>query len=256
MRGDRVLLEGALRVPDDPGFAEALAAQGHRRPVQLDAFERLGRRLEPVRARDAGVPGVRRALHHRLFPPREAGLLLGLVLGDDSQLDPGLARDFHATGSATCSWCPARTSRWSWRRCWRSRRGWVSRDGRGSCSAAARVAFFVVLTGAEPSVMRAGVMAALALVGVLMGRPAPTASILAGAVLRLLVLDLAGLVDRVPALAWRRPPGWWRWRTPLAAAAGHGSLPKPVALAAGTIDGRAARRDPDPALPFPRGARA
>ena len=34
----------------------------------------------------------------RLFPPKEAGLLLGLVLGDDSQLDPGLARDFHATG--------------------------------------------------------------------------------------------------------------------------------------------------------------
>ena len=34
----------------------------------------------------------------RLFPPKEAGLLLGLVLGDDSQLDPGLARDFQATG--------------------------------------------------------------------------------------------------------------------------------------------------------------
>jgi len=34
----------------------------------------------------------------RLFPPREAGLLMGLALGDDSRLDPALARDFQATG--------------------------------------------------------------------------------------------------------------------------------------------------------------
>ena len=34
----------------------------------------------------------------RLFPAREAGLLMGLALGDDSHLDEELARDFHATG--------------------------------------------------------------------------------------------------------------------------------------------------------------
>ena len=56
------------------------------------------------------------------------------------------------------------------------------------------VAFFVVLTGAEPSVMRAGVMAGLALIGILLGRPRSTGSILAGAVLILLVID--------PALVW------------------------------------------------------
>jgi competence protein ComEC len=56
------------------------------------------------------------------------------------------------------------------------------------------VAFFVVLTGGEPSVMRAGVMAGLALIGVLLGRPRSTGSILAGAVAGLLVLD--------PALVW------------------------------------------------------
>ena len=56
------------------------------------------------------------------------------------------------------------------------------------------VAFFVVLTGAEPSVMRAGVMAGLALIGVLLGRPRSTGSILAGAVVVLLVVD--------PALVW------------------------------------------------------
>ena len=56
------------------------------------------------------------------------------------------------------------------------------------------VAFFVVLTGAEPSVMRAGVMAGLALIGVLLGRPRSAGSILAGAVVVLLVID--------PALVW------------------------------------------------------
>jgi competence protein ComEC len=32
------------------------------------------------------------------FPPTEAGLLMGLALGDDSRLDPVLERDFRATG--------------------------------------------------------------------------------------------------------------------------------------------------------------
>jgi competence protein ComEC len=56
------------------------------------------------------------------------------------------------------------------------------------------VLFFVVLTGGEPSVMRAGVMAGLTVLGVLLGRPRSAASILAGAVLILLVVD--------PALVW------------------------------------------------------
>ena len=59
---------------------------------------------------------------------------------------------------------------------------------------AGTVACFVVLTGAEPSVMRAGVMAGLALIGILLGRPRSTGSILAGAVVILLVID--------PALVW------------------------------------------------------
>ena len=38
------------------------------------------------------------------------------------------------------------------------------------------VVFFVVLTGAEPSVLRAGVMAGLALTGTLLGRPGGAAT--------------------------------------------------------------------------------
>jgi competence protein ComEC len=44
------------------------------------------------------------------------------------------------------------------------------------------VAFFIVLTRAEPSVMRAGMMAGLALIGVLLGWPRSTGSIVLGEV--------------------------------------------------------------------------
>ena len=95
------------------------------------------------------------------------------------------------------------------------------------------VVFFVVLTGAEPSVMRAGVMATVALVGVLIGRPRATGSILAAAVLALLVLDpwliwSIGFQLSVTAtagmVALASPIGEWLRR----------SVPAPVALAAGT----------------------
>jgi competence protein ComEC len=94
------------------------------------------------------------------------------------------------------------------------------------------VAFFTVLTGAEPSVLRAGVMAGLALIGVLMGRPRAIASILSAAVLALLVLDpwliwsvgfqlsvaaTAGMVSVASPMA-----AWWAR-----------VAPKPLAIAAG-----------------------
>ena len=93
--------------------------------------------------------------------------------------------------------------------------------------------FFVVMTGAEPSVMRAGVMATIALVGVLIGRPRATGSILAAAVLVLLVLDpwlvwSIGFQLSVTAtagmVALASPIGEWFRRF----------MPAPVALAAGT----------------------
>jgi len=94
------------------------------------------------------------------------------------------------------------------------------------------VLFFVVLTGGEPSVMRAGVMAGLTLFGVLLGRPRSAASILAGAVLILLVID--------PALVWSigfqlsvaATAGMVALATPLASRLRF--LPRPVAMAAGT----------------------
>jgi competence protein ComEC len=94
------------------------------------------------------------------------------------------------------------------------------------------VAFFVVLTGAEPSVMRAGVMAGLVLFGGLVGRPRDTASILAGAVLVLLVVDPAFVWSIGFQLSVAATAGMVALASPLAERLRF--LPRPIALAAGT----------------------
>ncbi|HWL91134.1 MAG TPA: ComEC/Rec2 family competence protein, partial [Actinomycetota bacterium] len=184
-----------------------------------------------VRATQGARNVVGRSIE-RVFPSKEAGLLLGLLLGDDSRLDPGLERDFRAAGlshllvvsggNVAMVLAPVlaaaallRLSRWP---------KFVVGFG--------AVAFFTVLTGAEPSVLRAGVMACIALVGVLAGRPRTTASILSAAVLGLLVLD--------PWLVWSvgfqlsvtATAGMIALASPLADRFGR-FLPSPVAAAAG-----------------------
>ena len=231
-RGDRVRLEGVVRVPDDPGFAQALRHKGIPAQLQMDGFARSGQSASFfVRATQATRGAVGRSIT-RVFPPREAGLLLGLVLGDDSELEPGMERDFRAAGlshllvvsgeNVAMILAPVlaavallRLSRWP---------RFVVCFG--------TVVFFTVLTGAEPSVLRAGVMAGLALIGVLMGRPRAIASILSAAVLALLVLD--------PWLIWSVG-----FQLSVAATAGMVSVasqlaawcqrvaPKPLAIAAG-----------------------
>jgi competence protein ComEC len=231
-RGDVVRLEGTLRVPDDPMFAEVLRRKGIPAQLQLDEFRRVGPSANPfVRATQAARRVVGGSIE-RTFPPKEAGLLLGLLLGDDSRLDPGLERDFRAAGlshllvvsggNVAMVLAPVlaaaallRLPRWP---------KFVVGFG--------AVAFFTILTGAEPSVLRAGVMASLALVGVLAGRPRTTASILSAAVLGLLVLD--------PWLVWSvgfqlsvtATAGMVAIASPIAQRLGR-FLPGPIATAAG-----------------------
>ena len=141
---------------------------------------------------------------------------MGLALGDDSHLHEELARDFHATGlghllvvsgeNVAMVLAPVVAL------------GLALRLGRVARFALAlgTVVFFVVLTGAEPSVMRAGVMASIALTGALLGRPRSTATVLAAAVLVLLVVD--------PALVWAIG-----FQLSVAATAGMVALASPLA---------------------------
>jgi competence protein ComEC len=231
MRGDLVHLEGSLRLPEEPEFAWALRRRGIPAALAVDDLVRLG----PSPSRFIrGTQAVRRLVGRsigRIFAPREAGLLLGLALGDDSELDPGVARDFQAAGlghllvvsggNVAMVLAPLLAA------------AAVLRFGRRTrfLVGVGTVAFFTVLTGGEPSVLRAGVMATLTLLGVVLGRPRSAASVLAGAVLVLLVLD--------PWLVWSvgfqlsvgATAGMVAMAAPFAKRLRF--LPGPVALAAG-----------------------
>ncbi|HEX6843929.1 MAG TPA: ComEC/Rec2 family competence protein, partial [Actinomycetota bacterium] len=169
----------------------------------------------------------------RIFGPREAGLLLGLVLGDDSRLDAATARDFHATGlghllvvsgeNVAMVLAPVLA--------FAAAIG-LARVGR-SLLGFGTVALFVVLTGAEPSVLRAGVMATLSLLGILLGRPRDTGVVLSGAVLLLLVLD-PWLVHAIGfQLSVGATAGMVALASPLSERLGR-IVPRPLAMAAGT----------------------
>jgi competence protein ComEC len=95
------------------------------------------------------------------------------------------------------------------------------------------VAFIVVLTGLEPSVLRAGTMAALVLLGVVLGRPRSTAIVLSGAVLLLLVLDPVLVSSIAFQLSVAATAGMVALAGPFADRLGRWA-PRPVAIAAGT----------------------
>jgi competence protein ComEC len=232
VRGDRIAVGGSSEVPSDAGFAASLRRRGIVALVHATDFARTGGAGGLVGRAAQQFRSLAGDSMHRLFPDREAGLLMGLALGDASGIDPGLERDFQATGlghllvasgeNVAMLLVPVlalamllRLPAWA-----RLALGLVT------------VAFFVVLTGAEPSVLRAGVMAALAMFGVVSGRPRNTASLLGASVLVLLLLD--------PTLVWSVG-----FQLSVAATAGMAALavpfaerlhalPRAGALAAGT----------------------
>ena len=98
VRGDVVRVTGLVRPVEDEGFAEFLLRRGISAELGVDQAERLGPAPSaPLRWAQSFRAVAGRSILSS-FPPREAGLLLGLALGDDSRLDPALERDFRATG--------------------------------------------------------------------------------------------------------------------------------------------------------------
>jgi competence protein ComEC len=230
--GERVDVDGTLQAirPGEGGFAEYLRDRGLAASVSVATIDVLKKPASPVlrlanAAREAFREGASVAL-----PRREAGLLLGLAIGDTSGMDPEVEEDFRASGlghllavsgsNVAMFLAPLLA---------------VAAAMRASSATRlllgiAGVAFFAMLTRWEPSVLRASAMAGLALAGSFAGRPRSSAPLLGGAVLLLLVGDpwlvrsvgfqlsvaaTAGIVALAGPLASRL---WW--------------LPRPVALAA------------------------
>ncbi len=231
-RGDRVLVEGLAGLPEPGEFATGLRRRGVVALVRATDVRRLGPPSSPVARAGASFRALLGRSMRQVFSASEAGLLEGLALGEDARLDPALERDFRAVGlshllvasgqNVAMVLAPVLALAMLLRlpACARLLAG------------AGTVGFFVVLTGSEPSVLRAGLMAGLGLVGIFTGRPRSTASLLGGSVLFLLLLD--------PSLVWSIG-----FRLSVAATAGMVALavpisrrlrvlPRPVALALAT----------------------
>lgn len=230
-RGDRLRVVGSVEVPDGP-FATTLGRNGVAVVLSADETTVLGPSTNPlVRATQAVRSTLLRHLL-ALFPERRAGLLMGLALGDTSHLDPGDEEHFRATGlghlvavsgeNVAMVLAPLLGLAVLLR---------LSARGRFLIGLGT-VVFFVVLTGAEPSVLRAGVMAGFALVGGLLGRPRSTATLLGAAVLVLLVSN----PDLVWSVGFQLSVAATGGMVALAGAIADrlAFLPRPVAMAAGT----------------------
>jgi len=182
--------------PSASGFDEYLAGRG---VVARASASELTARGPPANPWLRMAASVREALRRGAaiaLPDREAALLLGLSIGDTSRMDPEIEEDFRASGLAhLVAVSGANVAMFlgpvlavaTWLR--------MRLTARVAVGVLA-VAFFALLTRWEPSVLRAGAMAAVALGGVWAGRPRSTGALLGASIIALLVADpgLAGSV--------------------------------------------------------------
>jgi competence protein ComEC len=231
-RGDRFAASGLLERPTDPGFADYLLRKGAAVALRANTFRRLGPSSNPIVRSTQFVRQVLLGRVRAILPKREAGLLMGLALGDATMLDPADVEHFRATGlshllvvsgeNVAMVLAPVLALSLLVRFSMRTR----------FLVGVFTVVFFVLLTGADPSVLRAGVMAVLALTCTLLGRPRSTAAILGGAVFILLLAD-PSLVSSVGfQLSVAATAGMVALASPIADRLRV--LPRPIALAAGT----------------------
>jgi competence protein ComEC len=217
-------------VPAGSGFGDYLRARGVEAVVEVGRLEVLGPPANPaMRLANAVRDGLRRGATS-VLPLREAGLLLGLAIGDTELMDREVEEDFRATGlghllavsgsNVAMFLAPVIGMVIALR---------LSRGARLTVAVAA-VGFFVLLTRWEPSVLRAGAMATLALVGVWTGRPRSTGALLGVAVLLLLVADPGLAASLGFQLSVAATVGLASLASPLAGRLRW--MPRPLALAA------------------------
>ncbi|WP_432507381.1 ComEC/Rec2 family competence protein [Kineococcus arenarius] len=178
--GTTVSLTARL-APAEPGERAAVLLHA-RGPVQ-----QVGRAGPVHRAAERLRAGLRRAC--AALPADARGLLPGLVVGDTSALPADLEADMRAVGlSHLTAVSGANTTLVVGALVALASRAGLGRRLR-LLAAGAGLAGFVVLAHPEPSVLRAAVMGAVGLVGLLAGRPSGGVPVLSGAVLVLLVAD-------------------------------------------------------------------
>jgi competence protein ComEC len=184
--GQRIRAAGRLG-PPSPGGLDAALLSAHGTPI------RLGR--PPWAQRVAG--GLRAGLQHACagLPAKVGGLVPGLIDGDTTRLDPGVADTFRATGMthllavsgsnvAMVLGAVLLAARWC-------RVGPAATAVLGTLA----LAGFVILVRPSPSVLRAAAMGGLGLAALASGRSRAAVPGLAATVVALLVYDPALATD-------------------------------------------------------------
>ncbi len=229
--GDRVEVDGLLELPGGE-FGRYLLHRGYAAALSASTLRRLGPPSGPVVRAAETLRRAFRASLQRVFPSKEAGLMMGLTLGDTSRLDPGVEEDFKATGLTHL----LAVSGENLAMFLAPLLGFALWLGAGPRARFAiglgGVVFFALLTRAEPSVLRASAMAVLTMLGIFLGRPRAGPTILGGGVLALLALNPTLVYSVGFQLSVAATAGMVLLATPIAARLRF--LPKGIALAAGT----------------------
>lgn len=170
--GDRVRLTGQLRTPDQSGasYQQYLARQGVHSLMSFALAERLdGSGGDWLPAQLHALRGRGVEVLHRLYPDPVAGLLAGILLGDESGIPQSLKDDFNDTAtrhivaisgfniSIIAGLALALFTRWVSKR-------------KGLWLAAGFIVLYTLLVGAQASVVRAAIMGLVVLGSQLTGR--------------------------------------------------------------------------------------
>jgi competence protein ComEC len=245
--GDRLRLRAGV------GRARRADRLGHRPPVTL-RHPRVEARAPPASVVLRASEALRAAARRRALaslPPERAGLLVGMALGDTSLLPRDLDGAFRAAGlSHLVAVSGANLAVVLGAGLWLAAAAGVARPALIAVGIVL-VASLVVLTRWEPSVLRAGVMAVLVLLGVATGRGPGGRRALCLAVLLLLLADpgLAGALGFQLSVA---ATAGVLWAGPLATDALPRWVPDRARTAAGVTLGAQAVALPVLALAFGR----
>ncbi len=212
---DRVVVGGRLEAlpADDGGYGAYLRRIGVTATVRARTLERVGSDGSPAGA----VEGLRRASGDALtrsLPEPEAGLAAGILIGLRDRVDRDLAAAFTTAGVshvvAISGWniaiVAAMVAALLRRR--------LGRRGRSVATLVAIVAY-TIAAGASPSVVRAAVMAAVALVARESGRAGAAVVALGWAVVLLLLADPGTVADPGFQLSVLATAGLIAWATPI-----------------------------------------
>ena len=208
--GDRVEVAGTLRSPPDDAYGAYLARTG----VSATLTTRSVRALPAVDDPDRLVQGIRADAGDalaRALPEPAAGLAAGILIGLRERVDRDLAADFTTTGLshvvAISGWNIALVAGLvaALLGAWPRRRRTVATVG--------AIALYTILAGTSPAVLRAAVMAGVALLARETGRPGTAARALAWAIVIIVVATPGTVTDAGFQLSAASPAGLLAWGT-------------------------------------------